>query len=167
MIGLAEWQCSPRSYLGGGAHILHGEEAHQFQGLIDWWVFPLAAGTPFGKASSDLTRHVVVEAFQGMQHSWGNDPAFAAVEEDSLGDGLVKKTHNTGLDASAEEHAGKCCPFLAGLLNVFVDCWPVALVGGHDAFKIFEGGDLLQWFTLDGNDCGVGSSVAGVSKTTI
>ena len=77
-----------------------------------------------------------------------------------MGDGLVEKARNSGLDAGAEEHVGECGPFLTGLLNVFVDCWPVAVVGGHDAPEIFEGGDLLQGLTSDGDDCGAGSSVA-------
>ena len=39
----------------------HGEEAGQVQGLVDWWVFPLAAGAPLRKASSDLACHMMVE----------------------------------------------------------------------------------------------------------
>ena len=84
-----------------------------------------------------------------------------------MSDGLVEKTRNTGLDAGAEEHAGECCPFLTGLLNVFVDRWPIAVVGGHDASERFEGGDLLQGFASDGDDCGAGSAVAGVGKAAL
>ena len=109
----------------------------------------------------------MVEAFQGTQHCWGYDPAFAAVEEDRLGDGLVEKARNMGLDAVAEEHSGECGPFLAGLVNIFVYCWPVAVIGGHDTSEVFEGGDLLQGFTSDGDDCGAGSSVAGVSEAAL
>ena len=84
-----------------------------------------------------------------------------------MGDGLVEKTRNAGFDTGAEEHAGKCCPFLVGLLHVFVDCWPVAVVGGHDASEIFEGGDLLQGFASYGDDCGAGSSIAGIGDSTL
>ena len=46
---------------------------------------------PPGESVGEPSGHLVVKPLESVKHGWGKDPAFAAVEEDCLGNGFVKE----------------------------------------------------------------------------
>ena len=62
----------------------------------EWGVFPVPGRCTSWKAAGEMPGDLVVAPGEGLEHCWGDDPAFAAVEKDRLGDGLVEQSHDAG-----------------------------------------------------------------------
>ena len=69
-------------------------------------VNPLAGGRPIGQPVGDAAGDLVVKTSERVEHGWGYDPAFAAVQKYRLGNCLIEEACDSGGKASFGEDAG-------------------------------------------------------------
>ena len=86
----------------------------------------------------------MVESLKSLDHGIGKGPSFASIQENRLDDSLIEHAHGSGGCSVSHENPGNHGPALLCLLEVVVECGPVAVVVREETTQVAKGIHLLQ-----------------------